>query len=161
MTNDQFNILRTEITNDVRKFIIENGTIDPHLSILADKKVIKSEDDLKQALIEIPIPENIMNNRKDEKYFIEQIFPEIVKDIRRKFTIKAVVWTAIDTIFNKEFVVIYIESLERKDVITYKIIRSGKVVNSNGELIDDIRLEESEIKNPKESFIKTNNFFDK
>ena len=161
MTQEQFLILKDEFIQDVKNHIIEHGEINPHLSVLGDIRNPKSDEDKRPALVQIPLPENLMENKKEKQHFLNFVFPSIVKDVKKKFKIQSLVWTAIDYSPKNEFVMISVQTSKNKEFFTYKIVRNGKSVNSVGNLVDKIELKTFDLKEPIDDFIKTIDLFDK
>ena len=172
MTDEQFQILKKEFINNVKEYVIENGGIFPHISVFADTKYVDDEDKTKPAMIHIPIPEELMIDDEGKDKFVDDVFPDIVKEIKTKFTPTALAWTSeawVRTIdktnssdyerlqknwkelpIEKEVIIITIESKDDKECVIYDIVRKGKSVTTDGDIIDNIELIQSEnLSNPK------------
>jgi hypothetical protein len=172
MTQDQFNVLKEEFISNIKEYVIQNGGIFPHVSVFANAKKLKNEEETKPALIHIPIPDELIIDDEGKDKFVDEIFPEIAKEIKKRFEPKALAWTSeawvrtIDATKNpnfndqkenwknlpieKEVIIITIESNDDKECVIYDIIRGGKSINTEGELVDTIELIElSNLSNPK------------
>ena len=118
------------------------------------------EDDIKKAIIHIPIPGEYMNSEEGKDSFVEEIMPSIFKEVNKKFSPYGIAWASeawvriADKDFNtnkdnwqalpikKEVLFISIETEFKKEVNVYNIKRLGHKVNSDGEIVDNISLEE-------------------
>lgn len=140
---------KKEYLTNIKKYMTDTGSLFPHISVFGTDK-----SNQKKSIIHIPIPAEYVSSRGKKDEFLEEIFPVVVKQINEKFTTKAVGWAseAWMTVVNKQdepqterkevlFVMISTESGD--SVFVYDITRSGKQVNSEGELTDIIELTEN------------------
>jgi hypothetical protein len=158
MTQEQFNTLKTEFISNIKEYVTDSGGIFPHLSIFAD---LQEDDETKPALIHVPIPEELMMDDEGKDKFVNIVFPEIAKEVKkRNFKPMAIAWTAEAWVrtadknkglpedwkklpIEKEVVIITIESDDDKECVLYDIVRNGKQVNSDGEIVDNVTLIEA------------------
>lgn len=161
MTQDQFDVLKEEFINNIKEYVVEYGGIFPHLSIFADVKNPENEKENKPALIHIPIPEELMADDKGKEEFVNKIFPKIAKDVKKDFNARALAWTAeawVRTMdkktaqsdvnwknlpIEKEVIIITIESNDDKECVIYDIVRQGKQITADGDMVDKIELVEA------------------
>ncbi len=165
MTQDQFDILKEEFIGNIKEYVIENGGIFPHISVFAKMKNPQNEEEEKPALIHIPIPDELMMDDEGKEKFVNKVFPQIAEDIKKMFDSTALAWTSeawvrtINTKKNpdieqdvsdwknapieKEVVIITIESNDDKECVIYDIIRHGKQITTEGDIVDRIELIEA------------------
>lgn len=160
MTAEQFNILKEDFITNIKEYVIENGGIFPHVSIFADIKNPESEDENKPALIHIPIPDELMIDDEGKDKFVNNIFPKIAADVKKKFNATALAWTSEAWVrtaskekpittdwkelpIEKEVVIITIESNYDKECVIYDIVRNGKQITPEGNMVDKIELIET------------------
>lgn len=160
MTQEQFNVLKEDFITNIREYVIENGGIFPHISIFADIKNPESEEENKPALIHIPIPDELMMDDEGKDKFVNKVFPKIAEDVKKKFSPTALAWTAEawvrtatkekpfeanwkDLPIEKEVVIITIESNHDKECVIYDIVRNGKQITPEGNMVDKIELIEA------------------
>lgn len=160
MTNEQYEVLKQDYIDHIKEYVTENGSLFPHLTIFADIRKPKPEEENKPALIHVPIPNEFMENDKSKDRFIDEVVPDLFKSINEKFIPKGIGWAAeawmrvADKNFDpekdnwkkipirKEVIMISIESDQPTESIIYEIKREGKQVTSDGEIVDIIKLEE-------------------
>jgi hypothetical protein len=160
MTKKQFENLKKDYVDHIKEYVIDNGGLFPHLTVFAEFKKPTSEEERKPALIHIPIPDEFMENDDTKDKFVDVIIPKVFENINEKFIPHGVGWAAeawmrtMDKNFNlqrgnwkklpiqKEVIMISIESDEPTECKMYEIKRTGKQVNSDGDIVDSIELEE-------------------
>jgi len=151
MTEEQLKIIREDYLSFIKGNIQEEGSMNSSIGIFAD--VIDSEDG-KPALIEIPIPEEYLNNDNTKERFIEEILPRLIKEFKKRFVAHSVVWSAeawlrtaskesLDSIENykdipvtHEAVVIIIDSKNGTESLVYEIQRPALSISTDGELVE-------------------------
>lgn len=165
MTQDQFDILKEEFTNNIKEYVVQNGGIFPHITIFADGKNPENEEENKPALIHIPIPDEMMMDDEGKDKFVNEVFPEIAKKVKTKFTPNALAWTSeawVRTIhkkdnpninyhtsdwkelpIEKEVIIITIESENDKKCVIYDVKRNGKQITHEGDIVDKVELTEA------------------
>lgn len=166
MTSEQFDVLKEEFINNIKSYVIESGGMFPHISIFADVKNPEKGEEDKPALIHIPIPDEYMENDNSKDIFVDEIFPKIAKELKNRFTPIALAWTAeawVRTMnkdgkmpdnyknlpIQKEVIIITIESDTDKECVIYDILRNGKQITSDGDMVDVIELVEAQnLKHP-------------
>jgi hypothetical protein len=168
MTDEQFIELKQDYIDHIKRYVVEEGGIFPHISVFADSKNPKIEEEKKPAIIHIPIPDEFMNDEGKET-FLKEIVPMVFSKIKEKFIPYGVGWASeawMRTIekgsdfdidkddykklpIKKEIVIITVETEDSKDALIYDINREGKQINSDGELVDKVSLVLNEdMKNP-------------
>ena len=158
MTEQDYIEVKDLYIDHIKKYMTDAGGLFPHITILADH--LNKEDDVKKAIIHIPIPGEYMNSEEGKDSFVEEIMPSIFKEVNKKFSPYGIAgaseawvriagkdfnaekgnWKALP--IKKEVLFISIETEFKKEVNVYNIKRTGHKVNSDGELIDNISLEE-------------------
>ena len=141
----------------IKEYVKENGGIFPHINVFA-KNI--AED--KKGCIVIPLPGNIFESEENKDEFIDSMIPQIAKKIKEDFLIYGVAWTYEAWIRKEnadekmpdnwkklpitgEVLLLSMQFHNRKELYTFNIIRNGKQVNEEGELIDSVELEESDV----------------
>jgi len=160
MTTEQYEELKKDYINHIKEYVTDNGGLFPHLTIFADVKKPNKGEENKPAIIHIPIPDEWMESDEMKDKFIDNVIPDLFKDINKKFIPHVIGWAAeawmriADKNFDpskenwknipikKEVIMINIESDRPSESIIYEIKREGKQVNSNGDLVDVIKLEQ-------------------
>ena len=168
MTNKQFIELKQDYIDHIKKYVGEEGGIFPHISVFAESKNSKVEEE-KPAIIHIPIPDDIMSDDYGKEVFVTKIVPKIFSKIKETFVPYAVAWASeawMRTVekgsdfdidkddykqlpIKKEILIITIETEDLQNAYIYDINREGKQINSDGELVDKVSLQLNEdIQNP-------------
>jgi len=151
MTEEQIKIIREDYLSFIKENIQEEGSMSSSIGIFAD--IIDSEDG-KPALIEIPIPEEYLNNDNTKEHFVEKILPQIIKEFKKRFIAHSVVWSAEawlrtvpkekmasmenyqDIPIAHEAVVIIIDSKNGTESLVYEIQRPALSISTDGELVE-------------------------
>lgn len=168
MTNDEFLSLKEDYIDNIEKYVKEEGSLFPHVSIFADFKNPK-ESEGKPAIIHIPIPDEYMENDNSKEEFVETVLPDIFSKVKEKFIPVAVGWASEAWMriadkkenvtdykklpIKKEVIIITIEAnkeMNFSQCALYEIKRNGIQVNSDGELKNNVTLEFLEGMDPKE-----------
>lgn len=165
MTEENYLSIKEDYISHIKDYVNETGGLFPHITIFAEIREPKDELETKPALIHIPIPDQFMSDDEKKEEFVTDVLPGIIKEVRKKFIPKGVAWAAEAWLrmadkkddvsdykklpIKKEVIIITIESESKNDSYIYEIVRTGKQVNSEGELVDAVKLEEMEsFKNP-------------
>jgi len=159
MTEEQFLDVKEGYLNNIKSYIADAGGLFPHISVFAEHKDVTKKG---CAIIHIPIPDELMKTDRKKDEFVEKIFPEIIKEINASFDVKGVAWASEawmreapkgtpldvknykDLPIKKEVVIVTMETDHSNSTTIYEMKRSGKKVNEDGDLIDDINLVELE-----------------
>jgi hypothetical protein len=149
----------------IKEYMTESGGLFPHITVFADEKNKKVEEDGKvhKAIIHIPIPSEYMKSDSEKDVFIEEVMPVIFKTLVEKFIPYGIAWASEawmrvadadkfdpkkDNYKNipikKEVLFISIETDAISETIIYDIERTGKQVCADGDLVDTINLKEIE-----------------
>lgn len=159
MTNERFIEMKDGYIEFVTKIIIESGQLGPSITVMGN-----TLEDGKNAIVHVPIPGKYMKSEDSKDEFIDEILPGIAKKVAENFTVEAVAWASeawmrvvekddsksdAENIkdwkkvpIQKEVLISTMESQEFNKTYIMEILRKGKVVNSDGELIDQIELVE-------------------
>jgi hypothetical protein len=143
-----FNIeeAKKEYLENIRKYMTDTGSLFPHISVFGMDKTSQ-----KKSIIHIPIPAEYVESSTKKSEFTDEIVPMIAKEVNKRFTIEAVGWASEawmsvlkeDTKERKEVLFVMISSETQESVFVYEIQRTGKQVNSEGELTDIVELIEN------------------
>lgn len=166
MTEEDYNEVKDLYIDHIKKYMVEAGGLFPHITILADH--LNKEDDVKKAIVHIPIPGEYINTEEGKDSFVNEIMPGIFKEVNKRFKPYGVAWASeawvrtADKDFDpdktnwkklpikKEVLFITIETAFKQEALLFNIKRKGHKVNSDGELIDNISLEqEDSLGNPE------------
>ena len=93
MTEEQFIEVKETYLRNIKKYMQEEGGLFSHISIIAEPIDVKNDDD-KNAIIHIPIPEEIANSDEGKEYFVAKMIPEIAKTVKKKFDTTGVLWAS-------------------------------------------------------------------
>jgi hypothetical protein len=140
---------KKEYLDNIRRYMTDTGSVFPHISVFGMDKTNQ-----KKSIIHIPIPPEYVSSSGKKDEFLDDIFPLIVKEINTRFTAEAVGWAAEAwmTVLDKsdkpkderkEVLFILISSENADSVFVYDINRTGKQVNSDGDLTDIVELTEN------------------
>jgi hypothetical protein len=156
MTSEEFKELKEGYLELVIKMITESGGLTPSFTILGTHK-----PDGKNAICLVPIENKFMKDEQSKDYFIDIVVPEIAEKTRELIEIRAIGWaseawmrvadkttTDVDKLkkdwkslpIKAEVLIISIDSEEFKETSIKEIVRKGKQVNEDGELVDHIEL---------------------
>lgn len=156
MTDQEFDNLKELYIDNIKKFLTESGGMFPHISLFAEDKEDITQ---KNAIIHVPIPDDLMKSDGGKDYFIEKAVPDIAKKVNEKFIVKGVCWASEawmrhadkDYDFNKnnykdlpkkEVLIVTFESATKNEVSIYEMIREGLKVTEEGDMVDNIDLKE-------------------
>jgi hypothetical protein len=157
MNTEHYQEMKKSYIEFVTKIMIENGGLNPSITVLGTQ--IK---DGSNAVVHVPIPGKFMKDDNAKEEFLNEIVPQIAKSVNEQFDIKAIAWASeawmseVDTKdadpeklkdwknipVKKEVLIVTIESDEENKTCIMEIVRKGKQVNNQGELIDNIELVE-------------------
>lgn len=156
MTTEEYNSIKKGYLELVTKIMTESGSMMSSFTVLGIQK-----DDGKNAIVHVPIEPKFLKTEEAKEDFMNEVVPEIAKEIRERFDIKAVAWASEAWLrtadaktttreqlrqdwkslpIKKEVLIITIESEDRNDIFISEIVRKGKQVNEDGELTDIIEL---------------------
>lgn len=157
MTEKQFKELKDDYLTIIEGFVKDNGGLFPHISVFAKIKETVEDDDAKPAFIQIPIPDEFMQNDESKDEFIDNMVPKIFRKVKEKFTPIAVIWASeawmrkinapklpenYRDLPKTEVIIVNIETEDMTNSTIYEMKRLGKQVNSSGDLVDQVELEE-------------------
>ena len=157
MDNEEYIEIKDMFVDHVKNYMTNTGGMQPHITVYAKyKKDDDSELSGRNGIIHIPIPGEYFESEDKKDEFMDNVMPSISKQIKTKFLVQAVGWASEawmrtadkkDNLSNykklpikKEILIITLESEKHNDFITFEIIRKGKKVNEDGDLVDDVEL---------------------
>lgn len=152
--------LKKAYIENIKEYVEENGNMFAHISVFAKHK--KGD---RNGIIHIPINGEFLESEESKDKFIDDIVPQIAKKIKEDFTTYGVAWVSEAWIrqtdaskektipqnwkelpITGEVLLISMQFNNRKELITFNIVRNGKQVNDDGDLVDRIELIESDLK---------------
>ena len=154
MKNEDLMSIKERYTNSLIEATMATGHLVPHISLFGHEK--KNPEELH--MLNMPFPEEMMSDDVLKDTFMKTIFPEFAKHICETYEILAVSWVSEawlrekmgdmpvdykDIPIKKEVIIL---TFETKDVFycqTYDVLRKGKKVTSEGDLIDNVQLTKS------------------
>lgn len=155
MTEQQLEEVKESYINHLKNYMSQTGALFAHITIFAEH--IKKDEEDKPAVIHIPIPNEYMENDDSKDVFIEELMPELIIEIKKKFIPVGIAWASeawmrtankdfdlddYKSLPKQEVVFISIETENKAETIIYETIREGIQVNSEGDLTDRIELKE-------------------
>jgi hypothetical protein len=162
MNTEQFNSLKEDYINSIKRYMTEEGELHPHISLFGEIKpeselYKKVEDEKKPALIHIPLSSEYMDSPESKERFVNKIFPQMANEIKQDFKVDAIAWATESWMrvvekgqevpenwreipIKKEVVLITIEFKDSCESIIFDIKRDGKQITDSGELVDKIEL---------------------
>ena len=134
--------------------IKEMGGLNPQISFIADH--IDPDEDT-YAIVHVPIPPELMKTDESKEFLLSNVLPKIIEKAQEKFVIMGVCFSSEawvrktvdksnlpdnwkDLPIEKEIVIITVQTQKLDLTKIYDIDRTGKVINEEGDLIDDITL---------------------
>jgi len=160
MTEEDHNNLKENYIEYLVSTIAESGGINPHITVFGDQK----NDSNKPSIIHIMIPEEFMKSEDSKDEFVDDVLPNVFKQLKKKFKVHSIAWAAEawmrvvgkDTNeedlknwkaipIKKEVIIVTIETKDSSETLMYNIIRKGKKVTKDGDFIDDIELEKEDL----------------
>ena len=160
MTEENYQEIREIFIGQAKSFIENAGQMLAHITVYANHKDVENSDDSgKPSIIHIPIPPSFLESEESKDEFIDEVMPGVAKEIRKKFDTQAVGWASEawlrtahkddpgldnwkDMPIKKEVLILILEAENKTECIVYEMKRNGQKVNSDGDLVDDIQLEE-------------------
>jgi len=156
MSQKTLDVLKEDYLKHIQRFMSEAGNLFPHLTVFAESK-----EDNKPSIIHVPIPDDFLNDDESKDLFIDEIAPDMMIEIKKKFYPLGIAWASEawvrtmdknateddlknyrDLPIKKEVVIVTIESKDQQQCIVYDIIRKGMKVNDEGDLSDIVELVE-------------------
>jgi len=160
MTDKDYQEIREIFIDQAKAFVDNAGQMIAHITVYANHKdVDDSEHSGKPSIIHIPIPPDSLKSEEAKDEFIDDIMPGVAKEIRKKFDTQAVGWASEAWLrvagkdepdldnwkelpIKKEVLILILEAEDISECIVYEMKRNGQKVNSDGDLVDSIELEE-------------------
>ena len=146
---------------EVKNQLLELGDLHPQVTLFVDKTLDTTE--VVPGSVLIPIPQEIMDSEEGKDYFLEVLIPEITKNLNESgMVIKGVCWAAEaymrkaeknseamrmvedgtwkELPIQKEVLIITLQTDEQNEAVVFEIKRDGSLINSSGDMIDNIEL---------------------
>lgn len=156
MNDQELTEMKEVYIEKIKEYMSEAGSLFPHITVFAEHV---DENDTRPAIIHIPIPDKYMESDDTKEEFIKDVVPSLAEKVKEDFKTVAVGWASEawmrsvnkdeelpknykDLPIKKEVVIVTLETADKSSIFIYDIIRKGKQVNEEGDLIDIIELVE-------------------
>lgn len=169
MTKKKLNEIKTEHLENILRMLKEEGGMVPHITVYAEKRIKKTEEDKKPAIISIPVTDEHMESEDAKENFVNKLLIKIFKEIKKDFIPFGVMWVSEawtrkapldfdskkqnfkELPIDKEVLIMVLSTKNKEEVNIFEIKRDGMQVNNEGEMIDTIDLiDRSEDFNPSD-----------
>lgn len=155
MTQEEYIEIKKGYIKFVTKHLTNNGNLGPSISVLGTQK-----ETGENTVVHVLIASEFMKSDKSKDEFVDNVLPQIAKEIAKDYTITAVAWAAEAWLrvvekdkatteqlkdwkklpVQKEVLIVSIDCSNGSDVFVQEIVRKGKQVNKDGELVDHVEL---------------------
>lgn len=151
LTLEKFTKLKENYLEMVISGTKDAGGLPPHLTLFGYEK----SDEEKQAIIHVPITDDLMTPEGKTKLF-ELFIPLLAERVVEKFKIYALAWSSEAWVreankdqkvenwqeipIKKEVIIISFESTVKNECVIYEMKRDGHKVSDTGDFIDNIEL---------------------
>lgn len=159
MTPEKYEDIKKAYIEYITDLMTDMGSLYPHVTVFADQKKPKNEDEKKPAIIHIPIPEQLIDTDEGKETFVSEILPEVFKKLKEDFIPSGVAWASEawmriiekhdempenykDIPISKEVIILTIDTAtdENEELFIYEVKRDGKQVNQFGDFVDKVEL---------------------
>lgn len=152
MNKQELEQLKKDYLDHIQAHLVEHGNIFTHIALFGNKK-----DTDEKALVHVVVESKYLTDAAEKEKYATMILPKIAEDIKKQFTLDAVAWTSEGYMrtahqkfkgnwkelpVQKEVLMILFKDVNHTESNLYEIKRSGSVVNSEGNLVDQVTLEE-------------------
>jgi hypothetical protein len=151
MTKEEFIELKDSYIDNIQKYFKEIGDLFAHVALFCEFKKDAEDYDERPAIIHIPIPGDLLKSNDGKDFFIDSLLKDAVKDVKEKFIIKGLAWSAEawmkvankypknhkemdDLSVKAEVIIISIESDYVNECNIFEIERSKISVQNDGSL---------------------------
>lgn len=163
---ESIEVLKNDYIDFIKTTIQETGGLYPSFTVFSEIKDEVDGDNPKIGLIHIPVPGKFIDDADSKDELVEQVLPEISKTIKKNFIPYALAWASevwvrrvskeeaekhgndleklVESAKKVEAIFINIESEDENNIYVYEIIRDGKQITNDGDLVDQIQLVESD-----------------
>lgn len=162
---ENIEILKNDYIDFIKTTIQETGGLYPSFTVFSEIKDEVENDKPKIGLIHIPIPAKFIEDADSKDELVNEVLPEISKTVKENFIPYALAWASevwvrrvnkedvkslsnLEELTEKakkiEAVFINIESEDDNNIYVYEIIRDGKQITNDGDLVDKIELVEAD-----------------
>jgi hypothetical protein len=165
---EDIEILKERYLDFIKEVIQEEASLPPSFTAFCQVKdeVDPDSGEPMLGLVHIPVPGKFMKDEDAKDELVNEVIPKIFEELKKKFVPHALAWAsevwmtsikktedvqtveeayekALETphVNRQEAVFISIDSEEGNEVFVYNIHREGKQINSDGDLVDKVRLE--------------------
>jgi hypothetical protein len=152
LTLEKFTQLKKDYLDMIVEGTKEAGGLPPHLTLFGYHK----EEQDKQAIIHVPITDDLMTPEGKEKLF-ELVIPKLAEKVTENFHIFGLAWASEawvreagaekpvgenwrDIPIKKEVIIINLESTVKNEFIMFDMLRKGHRINDEGKMIDNVEL---------------------
>jgi hypothetical protein len=158
VTEEKYQEIKTRHVDHVKNYMTDMGGIFPHLTVYGKSK--RQEED---AIIHIPIPDELMKSEELKDKFVDTILPKIAEKIRIDFDPYGVAWTSEAWVrtagkeegvpdnwktipIDGEILMVNMDFENKSEMLVYDIKRNGKQVTEDGDIVDHVELIEKDMK---------------
>lgn len=150
-TLEKFTKLKENYLEMVISGTKDAGGLPPHITLFGHH----NDDEETQAIIHVPITDDLMTSEGKQKLF-DIVIPMLAEKVVEKFKIYALAWSSEAWIrevdknqkvenwkeipIKKEVIIINFESIIKNECAIYEMKRDGHKVSENGDFIDNIEL---------------------
>jgi hypothetical protein len=155
LTMEKFTKLKKDYLDMIVEGTKEAGGLPPHLTLFGYHK----DDEEKQAIIHIPVTDDLMTPEGKEKLF-DFVIPKLAEKVSESFHIYGLAWASEawvreagaekpldkdwrDIPIKKEVVIVNFESTVKNEFIMFDMVRNGHRISDNGSMIENVELVEN------------------
>jgi hypothetical protein len=152
MSNEELDELKKAYVDNIKKHIVETGGMFSHIALFGNKR-----DNNEKGIVHIVVQDEHMSSGKSKENYFINVLPGVAKDVKKVFKLDAVAWTSEawmrtaksdfqgdwqDLPIKKEVLIIQFQNKEECETLIFEIKRDGKVVNGDGEMVDNVSITE-------------------
>jgi hypothetical protein len=151
MTKEEFIELKDTYIDNIKRYFKESGDLFAHVALFCEFKKDAEDYDERPAIVHVPIPGKLLETGLGKDFFVEFLLNEAVTDIKEKFIIKGVAWSAEawmkmsdknpkndiemdDLPIKAEVIIINIESEDVNECNIFEIERSKMSIEEDGSI---------------------------
>lgn len=165
LRKENIEILKNDYIDFIKTTIQETGGLYPSFTVFSEIKGEVENDKPKIGLIHIPVPGKFIEDADSKDELVNEVLPEISKTVKENFIPYALAWASevwvrrvnkedvkspedleklTESAKKVEAIFINIESADDNNIYVYEIIRDGKQITNDGDLVDKIELVEAD-----------------
>lgn len=157
MDKVQFKATIEAYINRTLKFVEEYGGVHPHITIFADIKSPENEEEERQSVVHVEIPDELLSSEEGKETFMTEVFPKLAEQVKKRFNVYGVTWISEgwmrsvskdeqmpdnykDLPIKKEVIIITVETIEDSNAMMFEMKRDGMQVTSDGDFVEKVEL---------------------